>query len=118
MSPLFYKVLHLTGIFMLFIAYGGLIVRAIYAPDDRSIRRLGAITSGIGLLLLLVSGFGLIAKLQYGWPVWVFVKMGIWLALGAMMTAINRKPTYAQSWWWVTIILGILAAIVGLYKPF
>jgi hypothetical protein len=116
MSPLFYKTLHLAGILMVFLAYGGLIVRALYAPEDRSIRRMGAITSGIGLLLLLVSGFGLIHKLEFGFQTWNLLKMLIWVVLGGMIVVINRQPRYAPYLWWITIILGLLATVLAFYK--
>lgn len=112
-----YQILHLTGIFMIFIAYGGLIVRSALGSDSKGIRRLGAMTSGIGLFLSLLGGFGLLARLNYGWPLWVLVKVAIWLALGFLIVLINRQPKMAQSLWWVTILLGVVALLMVVLKP-
>lgn len=118
MSPTFYHVIHLTGIFMIFLAYGGLIVRSLLQSDNKDIRRLGAITSGLGLVLSLVGGFGLLARMGYGWPGWALAKMAIWVILAALIVAINRKPKLAQSLWWVTLVLGVLAVIMVYVRPF
>ena len=113
-----YQILHLTGVFMVFLAYGGLIVRSALGIDHKGIRRMGAITSGIGLILMLVGGFGLLAVLQLGWPIWVIIKIVIWVILGAMIVAINRLPRLAQDLWWSTIVLGLIALLVVVLKPF
>ena len=113
-----YQILHLTGVFMVFLAYGGLIVRSALGSDHKGIKRMGAITSGIGLLLMLVGGFGLLAVMDFGWPLWVIVKMIIWVILGGMIVAINRLPKLAQDLWWSTIILGLVALLMVVLKPF
>ncbi|NDV62990.1 hypothetical protein G0Q06_11050 [Puniceicoccales bacterium CK1056] len=114
----FYQIMHLVGVFMVFLAYGGLIVRSATGSENKDVRRLGAITSGLGLLLILVGGFGLLARLNYGWPGWVLVKVGIWVVLGAMIVLINRKPQFSQIFWWMTIILGLIALLMVVLKPF
>jgi hypothetical protein len=118
MAHQFYQLIHLTGIFMIFLAYGGLIIRSATGSDNKGIRRLGAMTSGIGLLLSLVGGFGLLARLNYGWPGWVLVKVAIWIALGGMIVLINRKPQLSQILWWTTILLGLVALLMVVLKPF
>jgi hypothetical protein len=112
-----YQIIHLTGILMVFLAYGGLIIRSATGSNDKGIRRLGAITSGIGLFLILLGGFGLLAVLDYGWPVWILIKVGVWFALGAMIALINRKPEYSQISWWTTILLGVIALLMVVLKP-
>jgi hypothetical protein len=114
----FYQIIHLVGVFMVFLAYGGLIVRSATGSENKDVRRLGAITSGLGLLLILVGGFGLLARLNYGWPGWVLVKIAIWVILGAMIVVINRKPQCSQMIWWSTVILGLVALLMVVYKPF
>jgi uncharacterized membrane protein SirB2 len=118
MSPIAYKFLHLVGLFMVFLSYGALIARALFAPEEKAIRRLGAITSGIGLLLLLVSGIGFLHKAHLGFPPWAWVKIALWLLLGAMLVWINNQPRFARRLWWGTILIGVAAAWLALYKPF
>lgn len=112
-----YQVLHFLGIFMIFLGYGGLIVRAVTDPANKRLRKLGAITSGIGLFLVLLGGFGLLARLGYGWPLWILVKVVIWVALGALIAVINRKPELSGTTWWGTLLLGLVAILMVVFKP-
>ncbi|NBB78434.1 MAG: hypothetical protein GVY36_03175 [Verrucomicrobia bacterium] len=113
MNPNIYQVLHIVGILMVFLGYGALLARSMAAPDNVSVRKLGSITSGIGLLLILIAGFGLISKLGHSFAApWLIVKMLIWLALGGLIVLINRKPQYAAFLWWLLIALGAIAAIM------
>ena len=109
----FYSLLHITGILMVFIGNGSLIGLAISKVDNPEVKKLGAITSGIGLALLLVAGFGLIAKLGYSYTsTWIVVKMIIWLLLGSLVAFINRKPEWAKLLWWITLLLGLIAVLM------
>lgn len=103
---------------MVFTGYGALLGRALAGSESVRARKLGGITSGIGLLLILVAGFGLIAKMGYSYAApWIVVKMLVWLALGGMIALINRKPDKAGLLWWVTLALGILAAVMVYLRP-
>ena len=111
MNPNIYQVLHVVGILMLFLGYGALLARSMAAPDNVSVRKLCSITSGVGLLLILVAGFGLISKLGHSFVApWLIVKMVILLALGGLIVLINRKPQLAVMLWWLLIALGAVAA--------
>ena len=103
---------------MIFLAYGGLIFRSLLGEEGVRLRKFAGLTAGIGLLLALLGGFGLIAKLGYGFPVWIWIKMGIWLALGGLIAVVNRKPEIGKILWWVVVILGIVAVAVANLKPF
>ena len=113
MDPNFYQVLHIVGISMVFLGYGALLARSMAAPENVSVRKLGSITSGIGLLLVLVAGFGLVAKLGYNYAeTWILVKFTIWLLLGGLIVLINRKPQLAMLLWFMLIALSLTAAIM------
>ena len=113
MDPSFYQVLHIVGISMVFLGYGALLARSMAAPENVSIRKLGSITSGIGLLLILVAGFGLIPKLGHSYTeTWILVKLIIWLLLGGLIVLINRKPQLAMLLWCLLIALSATAAIM------
>lgn len=114
-----YHLFHFAGIILIFTSYGLLIARSALDASNRSLRKLGSITSGIGLLSLLFGGFGLLAKLYSGeFPGWFLAKLIIWFALGGLIAAINRKPKLSIPLFWVTILLGITASILGIWKPF
>ena len=113
MDPNFYQVLHIIGISMVFLGYGALLARSMAAPENVSVRKLSSITSGIGLLLILVAGFGLISKLGHSFTeTWILVKFNIWLLLGGLIVLINRKPQLAMQLWCTLIALSAIAAIM------
>ena len=119
MSPQFYHLLHLAGVIMLFMGYGALLGRSLAGSDNVRVRRLGSITSGVGLLLMLVAGFGLLAKLYDNtFHNWIIAKLVIWLVLGGLIVIINRKPSAALPLWWVTLALGLLGVVFVYYRPF
>jgi hypothetical protein len=118
MSLLAYKVLHLLGIFLLFAALGVLTLRAAQG-EERS--KLASATHGIALLIILVGGFGAMARLglahDWRFPLWIWVKLGIWLILGAAPVLARRMPRLATLWWWLFPLLGATSAYFALYKP-
>jgi len=111
-----YLLLHLVGVMMTFIGFGALIARATLAPDHVGVRKLGSITSGIGLFLILLGGFGMLARLydnQFFW--WVIVKIVIWVALGGLTAVVNRQPKLSKPLFFVIIILGAIAGYLGIH---
>ena len=101
---------------MIFMGYGALLARSLVKSDSKPVRKLGSITSGIGLLLVLIAGFGMIAKLGYSYTApWLIVKLLIWLSLGGIIVLINRKPALAKTLWWFILGLGALATIMVYY---
>jgi hypothetical protein len=116
-----YKNLHLIGVFMILVALGGIILQQINAaPRGQVWRRPMAITHGIGMVLALVGGFGMLARLGifWPWPGWVIGKIIIWLVFGILVALIGRMPALAKPLWWSTIALAAIAAYLALNKPF
>jgi hypothetical protein len=117
-----YKIVHLSGILMVFLSLGGAAMHAINGGEkNHAWRKPVAITHGLGLLLALVGGFGLLARLGIahgGLPGWVIAKLGIWLILGALLAVLIRKKNLAKSLWIFVIFLGGVAAYLAGYKPF
>ena len=123
MSLAAYKLLHLLGIFLLFTALGGLtLVSAGRTGGNATTRKLGGATHGIALLLLIITGFGALARLGISnpalWPGWMWGKLVLWLVLGAAVVAIRRAPQAAALLWWVWPVLGLVAGWLAIYKPF
>lgn len=110
-----YQMMHLLGVLLVFTAYGALIARVWTGSTAAGLRKFGAIVSGIGLLLILVSGFGM--QPIYGWPLWILVKVAVWLSLGAMIVMINRKALPGPGLFAVTIILGLIAVAMAYVRP-
>ena len=88
MNPLYYYLLHLFSLFVLtahtFMAF---------ANPDPANRKSTMIITGVASLLVLVSGFGLLAKLHNNqFEVWVIVKLVCWLFLSALAGMAYRRP--------------------------
>lgn len=119
----FYKVVHILGIALLVTALGGL---ALYALNgglrrDNRARALVAALHGAGLLLVLVGGFGMLARLGFRhgamFPGWIIVKLGVWAALAAAVTLPMRVPRLGRPMMVVVPLLVGLAAYMAVYKP-
>ena len=117
-----YKIIHLLGVMMVFLAFGGIITHvANGGMKQHGFRKTVAITHGIGLVLSLVGGFGLLARLGIvsgGLPGWVWVKLAIWTVFAAMIGVVVRKPALAKPLWLVLLALGAFAAYLAGSKPF
>ena len=117
-----YKIIHLIGVFMVFLSLGGIGMHAINKGGrDHAWRKPVAMTHGLGLLLALVGGFGLLARLgvMHGsLPGWVLIKLGIWFIFAILIGALIRKPALAKSIWVLTILLGGFAVYLAGAKPF
>jgi hypothetical protein len=114
-----YKLLHLFGLVLAFVAIGGLALHGVNGgtKDSNKARKLAAMTHGIGMLLLLLGGFGMLAKAGGGFPPWIIGKLAIWFLIGASMMPLQRKPELAKTLWFALPVLAIVAASLALYKP-
>jgi hypothetical protein len=121
MSLAAYKVIHILSMALLFTALGGLLLASRAGVTTGVSRKTAGMTHGIALILLLVSGFGALAKIGLSnpaiWPVWLWLKALIWLVFGGIIVLIRRVPRSATLLWWVLPLLGALAAYLALYKP-
>ena len=115
----FYKVMHFTGLWMLFMGLGGYFLGALAVGEKRFAgKTFAALSHGLGLLLIIVSGFGLLAKGGFGFPGWIWGKLTIWLVLGGVIGLCVRRPRWARLLWILAIVLGALAAYLARTKPF
>lgn len=109
MDPLTYKIIHYVGIFTLMISLGSLFTKY----------NKGAVMGhGIGLILILLGGFGMQAKMSLGFPNWLIVKIVIWFIFGAAIVLAKRGILKGPSAWIVMIVLATAAAYLGMMKPF
>ncbi|HSI62930.1 MAG TPA: hypothetical protein VLE43_07415 [Candidatus Saccharimonadia bacterium] len=107
MSIAFYHIAHLVGLILLFVGFGAL------ASGNRK----GMMYHGIGLVILLVAGFGLIAKLGLSYTApFVIAKGVIFLILGFLPVLVKKKTLSAAAVLWIAIVLGGCAAYVGYTK--
>jgi hypothetical protein len=121
MSYEFYRVLHFSGIFAVLMSLGTIAVLARSSGSKKfAERKFLSITHGVGLVVSLVAGFGLLARLGLfgagGWPLWVWGKLGIWLVFGAYTMAIYKSPKRGAAWWVGAWALAVVAAYLARYK--
>ena len=110
MDAITYKIIHLTGISLLAIGVGGMMANG-------STRKTFAICQGIGLLVMLVSGFGLLAKLKLGYPHFAIVKTVLWLVIGMLPMIFRKlKPPLGVAIVISITLVGIMAWL-GVMKP-
>jgi hypothetical protein len=126
MSLQVYQILHMGGFALVFVALGGMASFAMQTagvtiaegetPPARP--KLWAILHGLGLVLLLVAGFGALAKLGYkGPPAWAWGKLVIWLLLGATPVIFKRAPQVAKPLVAALPLIALAAAALAVLKP-
>ncbi len=118
-----YKLLHYLGIALLLLAIGGICVHAINSDDKKSnaARRLILSMHGLGTFLILLAGFGMLAKIGdqgMGFPGWLWPKLAIWVALAASIALPYRDRKISWAIVLAAPILVLLSAYFALYKPF
>lgn len=119
-----YKVVHITGILLLF---GGLGATAWYwarKPDreeTKGERRFLYAIHGVAMFIVLLGGFGLLARLGIkhgsGWPTWAYAKVVVWILLGGSVVLFKRLPHLSRPLLLAVPVLGAVAAYLAIYKP-
>ena len=113
-----YKLIHLASILFLFTAAGGV---ALYAANggNRESNVAGRWVSaihGVTLVLILISGFGLVARLGTGFQLWVWVKFALWFVIGSIALLPLRKPHLGFRWFLLIPLLGAISAYMAVFK--
>ena len=118
MSYELYRTLHIIGIVLLFSSLGAL--AAIGGRTDNRLRGFAAIMHGVAAAVILIAGFGLLARLKMfgGFPPWIWIKLGIWLTLATAVLPLRRKPEFAAWFFLLLPLFGGIAAWLAVYKPF
>jgi hypothetical protein len=120
MSYLTLKVVHLVALALTFMGLAGALASNAVSPGPSLTRRIFAISHGLGLVLLLISGFFLLIQLGIGknLPGWVWGKVIIWLLAGASATLVRRFARFQVPMLVYLAVLVGLGAWLALYKPF
>lgn len=116
----FYLYLHLLGIGALFFVLGGLYLHAVNGgtKETNILRKPSAIMHGVALFLILLSGFGMLARIGSSTSdLWVALKVLIWISMGAAIVIPLRVPKLARPLWYVIPIVLLLAGWVVTEKP-
>ncbi|MSU51722.1 MAG: DUF1516 family protein [Opitutus sp.] len=112
MSPTFYHILHVSSLIVLL----GYTFYAFAAAAET--RKKVLMITGVMSLLMLVSGIGLLHKLQLGFPGWAIVKLVCWLGLSAVAGIAYKRRAQADAIMLITLALAIVAVTMVYLKPF
>ena len=117
-----YKLMHVLGLLLTFTGLAGVVFAFALTPTPQpKMRKLAFITHGLGLLLILVSGFGMLARMGLvgGLPPWIHAKLTIWVLAGLAIAVAKRKSEKLAVWIYAaTVLLGFTAAYIAIFKPF
>ena len=105
-----YKIIHLTGIAALALGVGGMMAGG-------TNRRPFAICQGVGLLVMLVSGFGLLVKLHLGFPHFALVKTVLWVVIALLPMLARRLKLPLVAAMLISLTLVGIMAWLGVMKP-
>lgn len=123
LSHSFYNLVHIVGIILAMLALGGAAILAMVTPvgaTPRPTRRLLAILHGVGMFLVLLGGFGMLARLgiaHTGFPGWIWVKLAVWAVVASALFVPRRNPGLARPLLFALPVLGGIAAYMAIYKP-
>ena len=114
---------HMLGVALLILSVGGVALHAMSGGTKETSggRAIAAASHGLGSLLILVAGFGMLARLELmsgGLPGWAWAKMAIWLTLALAFVVPYRRPELSKLVWFGAALLMLLAAILAHSKPF
>ncbi|MEO6874077.1 MAG: SirB2 family protein [Opitutaceae bacterium] len=114
MDPVYYKILHVFSLLIL-TAW----TFAAFSNPDPATKRRTMIVTGAAALLLLISGFGLVAKVYgnhfYGWMI---VKLVCWLVFSALAGIAYRRPHLRGKLAFIGFTALLIALVMVYVKPF
>lgn len=88
-----------------------------FAAPTPERKRCLLILTGILSLVMLTGGFGLMARLDYAFAPWLYVKIACWFVLSAMTGIAFKKPHLAGKLSVLTALVILTAVWSVYYKP-
>ena len=120
MSYTFYKLIHLSGIFMVLLSLGAIASHRLQGGTKENFknRKFFMGFHGAGLLLAFIAGFGLMAKAGFSFANgWIYVKLAAWLILGMYPVVFYKKGHTKAPYFGLLAVLFITVLFVE-YKFF
>lgn len=116
-----FKILHLAGFIFLFFGLGGLLSAAYSGVSlSKAARILNLSLHGLGILLIIVSGFGMLRASGHSGPppTWITSKLLIWIYFAASVLIIKFRGKLGIPLTIAFMIAGIAATGLGVLKSF
>lgn len=120
-TQLFYKTLHISGLFLAMTSLGGIAIHAANGGTKATskTRALTAGLFGLGMLLALAGGFGQAARLGLSntglFPGWLWSKVGIWVIVAVLSILPYRIPSLAKPIYVLVPLLGGIATYLAIF---
>ena len=120
-TQLFYKSLHIFGLFLAMTSLGGIAIHAANGGTKATsrTRALTASVFGLGMLIALAGGFGQAARLGLVstaiFPGWLWAKIGIWVVVAVLSILPYRIPALAKPIYLLVPLLGGLGAYLAIF---
>lgn len=120
-TQLFYKSLHIVGLFLATTSLGGIAIHAANGGTKATsrTRALTASVFGLGMLLALAGGFGQAARLGMTktayFPGWLWAKIAIWVIVAVLSVLPYRIPSLAKPIYLLVPLLTGLAAYLAIF---
>jgi len=105
-----YRLLHMAGVFTLLFSFGSLFI-------GRNYNKGAAIAHGISLIVIIVSGFGIQATLHLGFPIWLILKILIWIIFGGFILFAKKRMLNGFVAWIFVIALALSAFYLAQTHP-
>jgi hypothetical protein len=115
-----FRIIHLTGLTLTVMGLAGVLASRAASEAVFKKRWIFHASHGVGMLLLVVSGFGLAGLLGLMHPVpgWLKGKLVIWLLAGGAMVLATRLSRFAGVVLIFIAALVLAAAWLAISKPF
>lgn len=118
MSYELYRTIHFIGLILLFTGLGSrLALFAMQKNQKTPIKSISGIFHGVGLILIALGGFGMLARLKLGFEGWLYGKIIIWLVLGFITLIPKKNYKSAPMTLVLSVILGAIAVYFVVAKP-
>tara|TARA_B100000029_G_scaffold462159_2_gene494432 strand:+ start:774 stop:1118 length:345 start_codon:yes stop_codon:yes gene_type:complete len=109
----FYQIVHIVSVILL----AGITFSAIASPKPER-RKSMLMSSGIVAMVVLITGFGALARMGLAFPGWVAIKVVCWLVLAMATPMAFRRSEQAGLWRAVTFGAILIAVLMVELKPF
>jgi len=115
-----YKLVHLVGVFVLLSGIAGLWTLGSFSdsPGYAKARKGLMAMHGIAIFIVLFGAFGALVQLRidFPWPPWIWLKIGIWVVLGGLPALLSRSSGASKVLFLIAPLLAAVAAWAAINK--
>ena len=113
MSAQFYTIVHFVGMAMLLLSIGAMIS---FSSSNSNKKAHLMLMHGVALLLIAVSGFGLIAKLNVAISIWLIMKILIWVIFGMLASLVFKIKQRLFLYFAIPLLVGLAAYFASMLQ--